>query len=86
MAQTNISNMPTIGGKIIKGVSKSDGNITAFHLSDGSKLDYNQALSYVKSGNCTGLVLGGARDGSETIHGVADGDPANNLDSLPVMN
>ncbi|TMV46173.1 DUF3892 domain-containing protein [Paenibacillus mesophilus] len=60
-----------------------DGDITAFKTSSGRVLNYEQALTEVKSGAIQGVNAFKGRDGETYIRGDADGDPSNNLDNLP---
>lgn len=60
-----------------------DGDITAFKTSAGRVLDYEQALTEVKTGAIQGVNAFKGRDGETYIRGDADGDPSNNLDNLP---
>jgi len=62
-----------------------DGDLTAFQTSTGRVLDYQQALSEVKSGAIAGVNVFKGRDGEMYIRGDADGDPTNNLDQLPTF-
>lgn len=60
----------------------SNQDILAFKLNDGKVYDYATMIEIVGRGLIKDLILGGARDGSITIKGVADGDPSNNLQNL----
>jgi len=60
-----------------------DGDLTAFKTSSGRVLDYGQALQAVQAGEIAGVNAFKGRDGDTYIRGDADGDPTNNLDSLP---
>lgn len=60
-----------------------DGDLTSFQTSSGRILDYEQALQEVKAGAIAGVNVFKGRDGEMYIRGDADGDPSNNLDTLP---
>lgn len=60
-----------------------DGDLEAFKTSSGRILNYEQALQEVKAGAIAGVNVFKGRDGEMHIRGDADGDPTNNLDSLP---
>lgn len=62
-----------------------DGDITAFKTSSGRTLQYEQALQEVHNGTIEGVNVFKGRDGDSYIRGDADGDPTNNLDSLPMF-
>lgn len=64
---------------------KSNQNIIAFKLDDGTILNYEDCINAINAGQLPELMLGRARDGSITIKGVADGDPSNNLQNLPIF-
>jgi hypothetical protein len=61
----------------------SDGDLTNFKTSTGRVLNYGQALEEVQAGRIAGVNTFKGRDGETYIRGDADGDPTNNLDSLP---
>jgi hypothetical protein len=79
--QTN----PGAGGRdtIVAVRKNGDGDLTAFKTSSGRELNYEQALQEVKDGQIAGVNAFKGRDGETYIRGDADGDPTNNLDSLP---
>lgn len=60
-----------------------DGDLEAFKTSSGRILNYEQALQEVKAGAIAGVNVFKGRDGEMHIRGDADGNPTNNLDSLP---
>lgn len=60
-----------------------DGDLRAFKTSSGRVLDYEQAKQEVQAGAIAGVNLFKGKDGELYIRGDADGDPSNNLDSLP---
>lgn len=60
-----------------------DGDLKAFKTSSGRVLDYEQAKQEVQAGAIAGVNLFKGKDGEMYIRGDADGDPSNNLDSLP---
>jgi hypothetical protein len=62
-----------------------DGDITAFQTSGGRVLSYSEALQEVQAGRIAGVNAFKGRDGETYIRGDADGDPTNNLDSLPTF-
>ncbi|MBD2846240.1 DUF3892 domain-containing protein [Paenibacillus sp. IB182496] len=62
-----------------------DGDLTAFKTSSGRVLQYDQALQEVQAGKIAGVNAFKGKDGDTYIRGDADGDPANNLDQLPLF-
>ena len=60
-----------------------DGDITAVKLSNGAVLNYDEALEMARQNKIAGATVGVARNGRPVLKGVADGNPANNLDNLP---
>ncbi|TNJ67096.1 DUF3892 domain-containing protein [Paenibacillus hemerocallicola] len=73
-------------GEFFVAVQKNgDGDITAFKTSAGRVLNYEQALTEVKTGTIRGVNAFKGRDGETYIRGDADGDPSNNLDNLPAF-
>ncbi|MBD8496809.1 DUF3892 domain-containing protein [Paenibacillus arenosi] len=62
-----------------------DGDLTAFQTNSGRVLGYEQALQAVQTGEIAGANVFKGRNGKMYIRGDADGDPTNNLDSLPLI-
>jgi hypothetical protein len=62
-----------------------DGDLKAFKTSSGRVLEYNEALNEVQAGAIAGVNVFKGKDGEMYIRGDADGDPTNNLDSLPMF-
>ncbi len=61
----------------------ADGDITAVKLAGGTVLEYDEAVEMARQNKIAGATVGRARNGRPVLKGVADGDPANNLDNLP---
>ena len=62
-----------------------DGDITTFKTSSGRFLSYEQALTEVQNRTIAGVNTFKGKDGDMYIRSNADGDPNNNLDSLPIF-
>jgi hypothetical protein len=72
-----------IDGAVVNAVRRgSDKTITHFSLSDGRLLGYAEAMSFVESGNCVGLIIQSNQYGLY-IKSSPDGDTSNNLEELP---
>jgi hypothetical protein len=63
----------------------ADGDITEFKLTSGRVVDYKSAQDMVKNKEIENLNLFKGRDDEMHIRSNADGDPSNNLDSLPTF-
>lgn len=57
--------------------------ISKVRLNDGQEISISQAIDMADRSLLEGMTVGGARSGRRTLHGVADGDPSNNLSNLP---
>lgn len=62
-----------------------DGDLTAFQTNSGRVLGYDEAIQAIQNGELAGVNTFKGRDGGTYIRGEADGDPANNLDQLPMF-
>ncbi|MBR2569118.1 MAG: DUF3892 domain-containing protein [Paenibacillus sp.] len=62
-----------------------DGDLTAFQTNSGRVLGYDEAIQAIQNGELAGVNTFKGRDGGTYIRGDADGDPANNLDQLPMF-
>jgi hypothetical protein len=63
----------------------ADGDIIEFKLTSGRIVDYKSAQVMVKNKEIEHLNLFRGRDNEMHIRSDADGDPNNNLDSLPTF-
>jgi hypothetical protein len=61
----------------------ADGDIAQVRLHDGTVVDLDQAISLADAHKIAGVMVGAARNGRQTLKGIADGDPENNLQNLP---
>lgn len=77
-----------LAGQSVVAVRKNEnGAITAFKLADGTVMQYEQAVEYLKQ-NPSGfdnLILQQGNQGDLIIRSKPDGDPTNNLDNLPTF-
>lgn len=59
------------------------GTILEYQLEDGSTISHEEAVSLVEAGELDGYNVATAKNGLKSIRSNPDGDPSNNLDSLP---
>jgi len=62
-----------------------DGDIIQLQLTSGQIVDYKTAQAMVKNNQIRNLNVFRGRDGEEHLRSNADGNPDNNLDSLPTF-
>lgn len=67
----------------IEAVHYEQGKIERVRLSDGRDISIGEAVKLAGANKIEGVIVGGTRDGGSSIHGVADGDPSNNLANKP---
>lgn len=78
--------LPRVHGKrIVRTAKDTRGNLLAFQLEDGTKLDYYQMLEANAQGGFSGLGVQRNREGELIIRSASDGYPYNNLDALPTF-
>ena len=70
---------------IVKVKKDGNGTITDVMLDNGQVYPMAEAIQMTRSHQIEGVTIGRARDGNEFIRGYGDGDPSNNLDSLPTF-
>ncbi|HEY8890060.1 MAG TPA: DUF3892 domain-containing protein [Clostridium sp.] len=71
---------------VISRVAKDNkGEITAYELENGEIISKDQAVLLAKQGNISGVSIGTSKKGEDFLRSLPDGDKANNLDSLPVI-
>lgn len=63
----------------------NEGDIVELKLSSGQVVDYKQAQAMAKNNEIENVNVFKGRDGDEHLRSDADGDPSNNLDSLPTF-
>lgn len=61
------------------------GTITQYKLDNNQVVDHKQAVSMVESGEIEGCNITTAKNGVKSIRSYPDGNPDNNLDSLPTF-
>ena len=71
---------------MISRVAKDNqGEITAYEFENGEIVSKEQAVMLAKQGNIGGVSITTSKKGEEFLKSLPDGDKANNLDSLPVI-
>lgn len=71
--------------KVVAVRKDSNGTIQEYQLDDGSVVDHEEAVDLVENGFLEGYNIATAKDGTLSIRSNPDGDPSNNLDSLPAF-
>lgn len=61
------------------------GTILQYQLDNGQVIDHQGAVNMVEAGELEGYNVSTARNGLKSIRSNPDGDPSNNLDSLPAF-
>lgn len=61
------------------------GTITEYKLDNGEVVGHEQAVDLVESGEIEGCNVTTAKNGIKSIRSNPDGNPDNNLDSLPAF-
>ncbi|WJZ23477.1 DUF3892 domain-containing protein [Listeria phage LIS04] len=82
------SDDPQFHSKQIVAVRKEGRNISAVQFQDGSTADIEEAIALAEEGYIEDVNTGTTRssDGKQkTLRSYPDGDPSNNLDSLPTF-
>lgn len=64
-------------------MKNKDGDIVKFKTSNGTILNYQEAIQEVEAKQIEGLNTFKGKDGEVYIRSNADGNPENNLDQLP---
>ena len=73
---------PKADAKEIVGLVKSNGRITGYQLSDGSRVSKEDGVAMAKSGDIKGVGIAHRKD-SEYLKSLPDGTENNNLGNLP---
>jgi hypothetical protein len=68
---------------IIRAVRYMDGGISAVQFQDGSVADIATAIAMAEAGMIEDVNTGKNREGQKTLRSYPDGNPGNNLSSLP---
>jgi hypothetical protein len=68
---------------IIRAVRYTDGGISAVQFQDGSVADIATAIGMAEAGIIEDVNTGKNREGQKTLRSYPDGNPGNNLSSLP---
>lgn len=70
---------------IIKVRKNEDGDITSVMMQDKTVLPIDEAIRMTKDNKIQGVNVGKSKSGTEFLRADPDGDPSNNLDSLPTF-
>lgn len=86
LAKASLDQMPTpkTDAKEIVGLVKSNGRISGYQLSDGTKVTREQGVSMAKSGDIINVGISHRKD-TEYLKSIPDGEEGNNLGSLPTV-
>ena len=71
--------------KIIAVQKDENGTIQQYKLDNGSIVNVNQAIKMVNNKEIENCNVFTTKSGSQSIRSNNDGDPSNNLDSLPTF-
>ena len=86
LAKASLDQIPTpkTDAKEIVGLVKSNGRISGYQLSDGTKVSREQGVSMAKSGDIKNVGISHRKD-TEYLKSIPDGEEGNNLGSLPTV-
>ena len=86
LAKASLDQIPTpkTDAKEIVGLLKSNGRISGYQLSDGTKVSREQGVSMAKSGDIKNVGISHRKD-TEYLKSIPDGEEENNLGSLPTV-
>lgn len=70
---------------ICRVVKDNSGEITAYEFENGDIISKEQAVNMAKQGNISGVSISTSKKGEEFLRSLPDGNKANNLDSLPII-
>lgn len=73
------------GHMISRVVKDNSGEITAYEFENGDIVSKEQAVILAKQGSIGGVSVSTSKKGEEFLRSLPDGNKANNLDSLPVI-
>ncbi len=82
----NINKIVSEGGPNAKQITKfikQDHKVVGYVLSSGEKVSVDEAIQLAKQGQLDHVGVSIAKDGSEYIRSLPDGDESNNLGNLP---
>ena len=71
--------------KVIATRKDEKGTIIEYKLDNGQVVGHSEAVNLAESGEIEGCNVATARNGVKSIRSNPDGDPGNNLDSLPAF-
>ena len=82
-ANINLMNpVPNKDAKSVVRLLRTNGKVSGYELSDGTRLTKSQGVALAKQGGIRGVAIA-SRNGSEYLRSLPDGDPASNLGDLP---
>ena len=82
-ANINLMNpVPNKDAKSVVRLLRTNGKVSGYELSDGTRLTKSQGVALAKQGGIRGVAIA-SRNGSESLRSLPDGDPASNLGDLP---
>lgn len=84
-ANINLMNpVPNKDAQTITHLVRKNGKIAGYELSDGTVLSKQEGVALAKQGGIKGVAIA-ARNGSEYLRSLPDGDETNNLGDLPTV-
>ena len=82
-ANINLMNpVPNKDAKSVVRLLRTNGKVSGYELSDGTRLTKSQGVALAKQGGIRGVAIA-SRNGSEYLRSLPDGDTASNLGDLP---
>ena len=82
-ANINLMNpVPNRDAKSVVRLLRTNGKVSGYELSDGTRLTKSQGVALAKQGGIRGVAIA-SRNGSEYLRSLPDGDESDNLGDLP---
>ena len=82
-ANINLMNpVPNKDAKSVVRLLRTNGKVSGYELSDGTRLTKSQGVALAKQGGIRGVAIA-SRNGSEYLRSLPDGTASNNLGDLP---
>ena len=82
-ANINLMNpVPNKDAKSVVRLLRTNGKVSGYELSDGTRLTKSQGVALAKQGGIRGVAIA-SRNGSEYLRSLPDGDESDNLGDLP---
>ena len=82
-ANINLMNpVPNKDAKSVVRLLRTNGKVSGYELSDGTRLTKSQGVALAKQGGIRGVAIA-SRNGAEYLRSLPDGDESDNLGDLP---